>query len=132
MRPCGWQLDSDSDSNSVPHTNATAVRRQIQEATTGWFVSDRQESCPPLRRERHHLESPGESGRPKLEGTTRPDPKLRQKTGRSYSRSLGEGQVYCLGRNNRSHVRGLLYPPDVGSAWRRSRARCGQKTRQIF
>src|SRR6218665_3254843 len=42
MRPCGWQLDSDSDLNSVPHTNATAVRRQIQEATTGWFVSDRQ------------------------------------------------------------------------------------------
>src|SRR6218665_2055942 len=31
------------------------------------------------RRERYHLESPVESGRPKLEGTTRPDPKRRHR-----------------------------------------------------
>src|SRR6218665_1884823 len=54
-----------------------AVEWHAQKATTttGWFVSDRRGELPSLRRERHHLESPCESGRHKLEGTTGPDPK---------------------------------------------------------
>src|SRR6218665_3923634 len=123
MRPSEWPLDCVLGWICVPHTNVSAERPQIQEATTDWFADNCRKISQTLCRQRLSVEGSHKGGYPLHKGTVRSHQNGRQETGWGYTSPMGQRKIHRLGFHSHPHVCGFL-PPSVVIGTRRGCGTC--------